>query len=209
MLPAVVPDSRILLYNYDSRWHAKAPKVRLSLCGEELIRSVRDFRQGATASRPIVFVGYSLGGNVIQHALLYANSDDDFRHVVMLTAGVVFLGSPLRGSEFQSLAKIMAWFSRFAGSYDGIVRDLLYDDENLIDTLHHFYRIRNTLSIPTSCFFELYDTDYSKKILGIGLPSKRRVVDEASACIPGLERISLATNHSEMNKYSSADDRSF
>ncbi|KAK4098443.1 hypothetical protein N658DRAFT_518050 [Parathielavia hyrcaniae] len=196
MLPAVVPDSRILLYNYDSRWHAKAPKVRLSLCGEELIRSVRDFRQGATARRPIVFVGHSLGGNVIQHALLYANSDDDFRHVVMLTAGV-------------SLAKIVAWFSRFAGSHDGIVRDLSYDDENLMDTLHHFCRMRNTLSIPTSCFFELYDTDYSKKMLGVGLPSKRRVVDEASACIPGLERISLAANHSEMNKYSGADDRSF
>ncbi|KAF6782908.1 pfs domain-containing protein, partial [Colletotrichum musicola] len=42
MLPAVVPRSRILLYNYDSRWHADAPKIRLTLCGEELIRSIRD-----------------------------------------------------------------------------------------------------------------------------------------------------------------------
>ncbi|RYP36856.1 hypothetical protein DL767_003246 [Monosporascus sp. MG133] len=35
------------------------------------------------------------------------------------------------------------------------------------------------------------------------------VVDEASACIPGLDRILLAANHSEMNKYSGPDDRSF
>ncbi|KAF6802152.1 ankyrin domain protein, partial [Colletotrichum musicola] len=209
MLPTVVPRSRILLYNYDSRWHADAPKIRLSLCGEALIRSIRDFREGTTASRPIVFVGHSLGGNLIQHALLYANSDDAFRHIVTLTAGVIFLGSPLRGSEFQSLAKIVAWFSRFAGSHDGIVRNLAYDDENLMDTLHQFCRMRNTLSIATSCFFEIYETDYLKKMLGVGGPGRGRVVDEASACIPGLERISLAANHSELNKYSGPDDRSF
>ncbi|KAF6795433.1 ankyrin domain protein, partial [Colletotrichum musicola] len=209
MLPTVVPRSRILLYNYNSRWHADAPKIRLTLCGEELIRSIRDFREGDTASRPIVFVGHSLGGNVIQHALLYANSDDAFRHIVTLTAGVVFLGSPLRGSEFQSLAKIVAWFSRFAGSHDGIVRNLAYDDENLMDMLHQFCRMRNTLSIATSCFFEIYETDYLKKMLGVGGPGRGRVVDEVSACIPGLERIPLAANHSELNKYSGPNDRSF
>lgn len=67
MLPAIVPHSRILLYNYNSRWQKDAPKTRLSLCGEELARSVRHVREGAIASRPIVFVGHSLGGNVIQH----------------------------------------------------------------------------------------------------------------------------------------------
>ncbi|KAK1688658.1 pfs domain-containing protein, partial [Colletotrichum godetiae] len=209
MLPTVVPRSRILLYSYDSRWHADAPKIRLSLCGEELIRSIRDFRDGTTASRPVVFVGHSLGGNVIQHALLYANSDDAFRHIVTLTVGVVFLGSPLRGSEFQSLAEIVTWFSRFTGSHDGIVRNLAYDDENLMDTLHQFCRMRNTLSIATSCFFEIYDTDYLKKMLRMGGPGRGRVVDEASACIPGLQRIPLAANHSELNKYSGPDDRSF
>ncbi|KAI6777606.1 Ankyrin-1, partial [Emericellopsis cladophorae] len=209
MLPAVVPHSRILLYNYNSRWHKDAPKTRLSLCGEELARSVRDFREGATASRPIVFVGHSLGGNVIQHALLYANSDDALRHVATSTAGVIFLGSPLRGSHFQTLAEIAAWFSRFVGSHDGIVRDLAYDDENLMDTLHYFCRLRNTLSLTTCCFFELHKTDYAKKMLGVGWPSKERVVDEASACIPGLERRSLEANHSELNKYSGPDDRSF
>ncbi len=67
MLPAAVPNSRILLYNYNSSWLANAPKVRLSLCGEELVRSIRDYREATSSHRPIVFVGHSLGGNVIQH----------------------------------------------------------------------------------------------------------------------------------------------
>ncbi len=40
MLPAKVCKSRILVYNYESRWHADAPKIRLQLCGEELVHSV-------------------------------------------------------------------------------------------------------------------------------------------------------------------------
>ena len=65
MLPAIIPKSRIMLYNYDSRWHANAPKTRLQLCGEDLVRSVHALRMG-TVGRPIIFVGHSLGGNVIQ-----------------------------------------------------------------------------------------------------------------------------------------------
>lgn len=64
MLPARVPRSRILLYNYDSRWDRDAPKTRLQLCGEDLVRRVHAFRREAP-DRPIVFVGHSLGGNVI------------------------------------------------------------------------------------------------------------------------------------------------
>lgn len=156
-------------------------------------------------------------------ALLHANSNDKYRHVVTSTAGIVFLGSPLHGSEFQSLAKIVAWVSRFAGSHDGIVRDLACDDENLMDTLHQFCMMSNTLSITLSCFFEQYPTNYSllgqrwsgnKRVCIARTPTATttdasQVVDEASACIPGLERIALAANHSEMNKYSGPNDSSF
>ena len=66
MLPAKVPKSRIIVYNYESRWHADAPKTRLQLCGEELVHSIHSFH-GASSDRPIVFVGHSLGGIVIEH----------------------------------------------------------------------------------------------------------------------------------------------
>lgn len=66
MLPAKVRKSRIMAYNYESRWDIDAPKTRLQLCGEELVHSVHSSR-GEAADRPIVFVGHSLGGNVITH----------------------------------------------------------------------------------------------------------------------------------------------
>lgn len=66
MLPEVVPKTRILSYNYESRWHKNASKTRLQICGEELVNAIHDFRKGIS-DRPLIFVGHSLGGNVIQH----------------------------------------------------------------------------------------------------------------------------------------------
>ncbi len=71
MLPAVVPNSRIILYNYESRWHSDAPRIRLQTCGEDFIRSVHTFRRDV-ADRLIIFIGHSLGGNVIQHVGIVA-----------------------------------------------------------------------------------------------------------------------------------------
>lgn len=66
MLPSVVRKTRILSYNYESRWHKNASKTRLQICGEELVNAVHDFRKGIS-DRPLIFIGHSLGGNVIQH----------------------------------------------------------------------------------------------------------------------------------------------
>lgn len=73
MLPAVVPKSRIVLYNYDSSWHSDAPKTRLQICGEELLCSIHTFRKDV-AHRPVIFIGHSLGGNVIEHVSYYRDS---------------------------------------------------------------------------------------------------------------------------------------
>jgi triacylglycerol esterase/lipase EstA (alpha/beta hydrolase family) len=68
MLPNVVPKSRIMVYNYDSKWHSNAPRTRLQICGEELVRSIHNFRNNnGMTHRPILLIGHSLGGNVIQH----------------------------------------------------------------------------------------------------------------------------------------------
>ncbi|KAM0324065.1 hypothetical protein ACHAQA_008254 [Verticillium albo-atrum] len=205
MLPAVVPRSRILLFNYDSRWHTG---LRLSFYGKELVHSIRNYREGTTAARPIVFIGHSLGGNIVQQALLYANAEDEFSHIVMSTAGVVFLGSPLRGSEFPFLSRLLSSLLHPDRTNNSGVPKLAYNDPTLLNRLHDFYRIRNTLSIPITCFIELYESEYGRQVPRRGAP-KGIVVDEISACINGANRVSLQADHFKMNKYSGPDDHSF
>lgn len=66
MLPADVFGARIMAYKYDSAWHADAPNTRLQLCGEDLVNSLQDFREDVP-DRPVIFIGHSLGGLVIQY----------------------------------------------------------------------------------------------------------------------------------------------
>ncbi|KAJ6014715.1 TPR-like protein [Penicillium herquei] len=156
-----------MAYNYDSRWHADAPKIRLQVCGEELAHIIHQFREGSdtkASERPIIFVGHSLGGNVIQSALLFADKRDDYKYVLKVTVGLIFLGSPFRGSKLQWYASIAAWSMTGAGSHGGILQDLTYDNSALRDRLQEFCKIREKMAIPTSCFYEIDETDYGHKV---------------------------------------------
>ncbi|KAK5988191.1 Kinesin light chain-like protein [Cladobotryum mycophilum] len=210
MLPEKMPFSRIMTYNYESKWHVNAPKTRLRICGEELVRSVYNSRDGAH-DRPIIFIGHSLGGLVIQHALLFTQISSDYKALLDHTAGFIALGTPFRGSEMQGLANIAATLLAPMGSHTGILQDLNYDNPNLADKVHDLCRLRDKMSFSISCFFELYEIDYGKWLWVLGWFGFFRgmVVSEASACIDGCPRISLQADHLMMNKYSRPDDRSF
>ncbi|ORY70903.1 uncharacterized protein BCR38DRAFT_381020, partial [Pseudomassariella vexata] len=207
MLPAVVPNARIMVYNYESRWHANAPKTRLSLCGKDLVESLCWYRKDTT-NRPIVFIGHSLGGNVIQHGLLNANADPELKHLVDRTVGLVFLGCPFKGSKMKGIAQLIARIMHIAGSHIGIVGALGYGDRTLRDKLNEFGKLLQRIRIPVVCFFELKDTDFGRRL---GMPHliKGMVVEEDSACIDLCDHFPLSTDHLRLNKYSGPNDPSF
>ncbi|PWY81718.1 TPR-like protein [Aspergillus sclerotioniger CBS 115572] len=206
MLPRIIPQSRIMVYNYDSRWHMDAPKTRLQLCGEELVHSVHRFRNGI--NRPIIFIGHSLGGNVIQHGLLFADNHDQFSYMPSVTVGLIFLGTPFRGSKMQSYANIAVQSLAMMASHGGIIQDLTYDNPALTDRLHAFCNLQRKERLPTCCFFKLRETSYGRK-LGVPGWAKGMVVEETSACITGLKRFPLQSDHLALNKFQGPDDRSF
>ena len=61
-------------------------------------------------SKPIVFICHSLGGIVLEKALIIAHersSDVDYEDILVNTRGIAFLGVPHRGSD-------IAWWAGFA-----------------------------------------------------------------------------------------------
>ncbi|KAK2590299.1 hypothetical protein QQS21_012025 [Conoideocrella luteorostrata] len=209
MLPAKVPKARIALYRYESKWHDDAPKTRLQLCGEELAHSLSLFRKDFPR-RPIILIGHSLGGNVIVQALLHAETERKHDDLLKSVAGCVFLGTPFRGTDWKpfldSLARLIP------GSHRGITKELGYDNSQLQDRLHAFCKLRNNLTIPVACFYELHEVNYLRKSgihLNIHGVLKGIVVKEVSACIPGLDRYALEKDHHSINKYSTPTDPAF
>jgi len=68
LLPAVVPCARIIKFNYSSSYLVNAPNESLRSIAERLANTIRNLRreEELTAKRPLIFIGHSFGGVVIQ-----------------------------------------------------------------------------------------------------------------------------------------------
>jgi hypothetical protein len=79
----------------------------------------------------------------------------------------------------QPVAAFAARALSLVQSHAGIINDLEYDSPTMTDKLHSFCRLRERMLIPTSCFFELYATDYGRKIRKPGfIKGMVRISDE-------------------------------
>ncbi|KAG5655550.1 hypothetical protein KAF25_003887 [Fusarium avenaceum] len=206
MLQSKIPNARILAFNYESTWLSDAPRTRVELCGEDLIHSLHRLRP--ESNRPIVFIGHSFGGLVIQDALLYADREKKYHHILQHTKGFISLGTPFRGTKFHRVADLIARAMHLFGSHYYILSPLTYDDHHLRDKVHSLGRVRKVFSFPVFCFFELYQTQFVNIPILSNL-LQGMVVEESSACLAGDERSHLQTNHLNLNKYPGPGDRSF
>ncbi|KAF2222860.1 hypothetical protein BDZ85DRAFT_281904 [Elsinoe ampelina] len=208
MLPGRIPEARVVAYSHDSRWLGKdVPVTRLSLIAELLIRNISIFHE-EHGRRPIIFIGHSLGGNVIQQALLFASDEAKFKPLINLVAGIIFLGSPLRGTKVQPLASFLAAVMQPVGSHRDIIDELQDDGTVLRDKHRRFCSLIKTYPILVNCFFEQYAVDVTKSGLWGGWTSAI-IVSESSAYIDGYDSIQLPADHLTLNKYSGPEDQSF
>ncbi|KAF8455013.1 hypothetical protein BGX38DRAFT_1328316 [Terfezia claveryi] len=110
LLPAVVPHARILKFNYHSKYLVNAPKESLRSLGERLSNTIHNLRakEEHTIKRPIIFIGHSFGGIVIQEAIEFAQSSArDCEGIASSISGIVFLGTPFRGSPASTWGTII------------------------------------------------------------------------------------------------------
>ena len=58
--------------------------------------------------RPIIFIAHSLGGIIVKQALVWAHREPRYQNIRDHTLGIVFFGTPHRGSDKASYGKILA-----------------------------------------------------------------------------------------------------
>ncbi|KAI1178823.1 hypothetical protein F4777DRAFT_63233 [Nemania sp. FL0916] len=219
-LKELLPDSlssaqlpcRVITFNYDSRWFMDAPQQRLSNISDNLLTSLQSARDKAT-TRPLIFIGHSFGGNLIEQAIVSAClHGSEHAIIAQSTVGVIFLGTPHRGSNAASWGHLIASLapSSFSCEYR-ILEALKEHSDSSTDRLKLFSRWLFSESLPVVCFFELQKTDYSSRIGPVAKIKsfKDLVVPEHSAGIDGHTTISLNTDHLKINKFYGPNDASF
>ncbi|KAG6999753.1 Vegetative incompatibility protein HET-E-1 [Fusarium oxysporum f. sp. conglutinans] len=182
---------RVMTFNYDSKWFMNAPQQRLSNISDTLLVSLRNKRD---------------------KAIISASRQSGYLEIAESTVGVVFLGTPHRGSAAASWGVLITSLAPPQFTVEKrILKDLEEQPSSLTDRLHDFSRWLFVESVPVVCFFEQLATDYSSRMGAMRqvIPYKELVVPETSACIDGYPKISLHADHFKINKFYGPDDPSF
>jgi hypothetical protein len=108
--------ARIITWGYDAnvaRFDGKklqnASSEGLLSYGQSLAYAIRDSRQNEVPpTRPIYFIAHSLGGLVVEQALLICiGADESLHDIGTATAGILFMGTPHQGSHLAKLGSIL------------------------------------------------------------------------------------------------------
>ena len=87
--------------------------------------------------------------------------ESPFKHLLHSTTGIVFLGTPLRGTAHASATRYIIWIARFLGlkPSDTLTRDLDGNTGVLDDHLSRFsMMVRKLPLLQIRCFYELHTT---------------------------------------------------
>jgi hypothetical protein len=143
LLPDDYKNMRILTYGYDSNvshyFEGPTNKLNLSQLGEGLLnRVVGERRRSEASGRPIVFVAHSLGGLLVEEAIVESKKQGPGSRkidVYKSTQGIIFFGTPHKGSNDVKWGLILESIaSAVFDTNDKLIRALEPDNE-LLDKL--------------------------------------------------------------------------
>ncbi|KAI9761363.1 MAG: hypothetical protein M1840_001959 [Geoglossum simile] len=230
LLPAEIPNARILTFGhpaYVANWRGVVSQNRIGDHAINLLNAIATYREDdETNDRPIIFVAHSLGGLICEDVSFAssnsspyeANSrafqalvssqqrpDRHLRKIVESTRGIIFLGTPHRGSGLSRWARMLAKaISLIKQTNPQILQVLQPDSEVLARIQESFYtmvRARNQQGfrpLEITCFFE-----------ELPLPVIGTVVPVESATLPGYTQIGIHSNHVDMIKFEDKNDPGF
>ncbi|KAI1390696.1 uncharacterized protein F4822DRAFT_161347 [Hypoxylon trugodes] len=163
MLPHDFPNARIMAYGYASNWLGKeAMSTSLEAVAGRFLSLVHELRKDCQG-RNIMFIAHCFGGIVIEKTILKALANDSAQDRTLLAhiSGLVFIGTPHRGSTSAGLANIVAAIAAFlnCGHKSSILKTANRDSQMLTDTVREFAKKALRLNLRIHCFYEEKETD--------------------------------------------------
>lgn len=209
MLPSAIPRARIWVFNYNSNYSHDAQTVRIDGLATTLLNCITD-RHEDFESRKCIFIGSCFGGIVVAEvritershficlltretqSLVTASHEAEGtrkRAIFDQTAGVIFLGAPLRGTVAATFAGWKNFVFGILGpnheSSSTLLKQLETNSSSLEKLVAEFGKL--TVQTPTQagmeirCFFETRATQVLNSISRNSLikPSEIRVCQTA------------------------------
>ncbi|KAI2670243.1 hypothetical protein CBS147355_9437 [Penicillium roqueforti] len=203
LLPKENLNCRIMAFNYDTRWMSNALSKSLKDLGDDLIHALASKRETLEEkSRPIILIGYSFGGLIIDQAVVNMVQNSDLEPEILESlGGFVFLSTPHRGSKLTPIGEIISLFGYWRGSDTALLKVMKVGSDasdDLYDRIHSFIYEKD-MSRKTLCVFEAQ----REFLWGIAIT---HVVDRESAVIQGTMKRSAERLHREIQGCQSLND---
>ena len=166
-----------------------------------LLVSLQDKRiEEHEESRPIIFIAHSLGGIIVKQALVWANTEPQYKKILDHTLGIVFFGTPHQGSAKANYGSVLANVATgvIHKPKSKLLKNLKSNSNALMDLTRQFKYLPH-LRIVT--FYEM------KPMAGFS----SLIVEKHSALLEvnGEDQIGLDANHRDVCKFGSQEDETY
>ncbi|KAK3305959.1 uncharacterized protein B0T15DRAFT_533930 [Chaetomium strumarium] len=197
-----LPRTRAMTFGYDASVIGNTSVAGVRGNARKLLLLLRNKREDdGSLHRPIVFVGHSLGGIIIKQALTLARNEwKVYGDILTSTKGIVFFGTPHRGSDVTQWGEVIANIK--AASFGTRARTPFFkflrpNAKDLLDLSEDFRPIAQNYALVS--FIE--ENTFGR--LG------RVVVERYSAVmeLPHEEQVYIGGDHSSMCKFTRDDER--
>ncbi|KAF1353323.1 hypothetical protein BDV97DRAFT_290489 [Delphinella strobiligena] len=209
-LKNAIPDARIISFGYDAdiaHWWRQASTSRLHNHAEDLVVRLVHCRQATqTEDRKIIFVAHSLGGLVVETAIITSRHSHIPRdkQIEENTVGIMLMGTPHLGAGPAEWATFFTNVVKLVSPANvNIVQVLKPDSEVLQQIQKDFYGIllqRREAQEPIEifCFYE------TLPVRGVG-----EIVPSRSAILAGYRGLGIHSDHRGMTKFAGPDDQGY
>ncbi|RAL65479.1 hypothetical protein DID88_001045 [Monilinia fructigena] len=211
-LPKDIPNTRILLYGYPSAVPGGQSTEKVEDIASTFLNRLAILRKNtSTRHRPIIFIGQSLGGLIVQESLLRAEDSRDpyEQEIYDVWHGLIGFGIPIAGLNNPSLIEAVK-----SQPNKVLISQLCRDSDNgtpskyLVDLKHRFEgccKHKEILSSYAPEVLYFWERHYSQPRTRNGIVGEKILMVEDSAT-PGARNLPLNSDHSGMVKYSSRSD---
>ncbi|KAL7809400.1 ankyrin repeat-containing domain protein [Trichoderma aethiopicum] len=177
-LPLDLPEARIMTYSHNSNWQSNALVKDLSDYGRQFLYVLEHERMNDKTL--VLAKGPTTDENTRKRRENLTNS----------LAGAIFLGTPHAGSRYSFWGQVYCLFHYWEGANPLLLGYLRPGSKDITNLEDDFIKHYPNLS------FDYYETR-PNVILGMEF---NMVVTRDSSTRPGQERVSLDTNHFDLNK---------
>ncbi|KNG50374.1 Alpha/Beta hydrolase protein [Stemphylium lycopersici] len=192
-----------MTYGYDANvvsFGAMAGQNSLEGNAKMLLEALLAERQDA--ARPLIFVTHSLGGLLCKQALLMAHNRPEYRSIFDAYAGILFIGTPHKGSKQAKLGTpFVSFINFFRSANTEIVGMLKLRSKQLLMLDDEFWALMD--GEKKNCAVHCY-SESAPMSSALGF-----IVDSDSAARPGGRSSPLDGTHSSMLKFETDQDSGY